>query len=49
MVVVKRFRCGRNVWLRVRLVYSRYNQVILTVLPLELGSNRVSRLKVLKG
>lgn len=48
MVVAKLFRRNRNASPRVRLVYNRRNQVIVTVLPLRLAPTRPHRLKVLK-
>jgi hypothetical protein len=48
MVVAKLFRRNRNASPRVRLVYNRRNQLIVTVLPLRLDPNRPHGLKVLK-
>jgi hypothetical protein len=48
MVVAKLMRRNLNVSPKVRIVYDRRKQVIMTVLPLKLDPNRPRRLKTLK-
>ena len=48
MVVVKLTRPNLSASPKVRIVYDRRKQVIVTVLPLKLNPNRAGRLKTLK-